>query len=211
MSSPPPAPRPPFPVVDGCLQIGGIPLTRLAARPRRGDASHGSTMVTVAGIVAALTSTMTRRGRMMRVMLDDKTASEEIAVFSEVFERHRNLLRPDQLVVVHGKLSRDEYSGGHRLGVERILDLDGARAEHARALRLRMNGQSDAARLAALLGQFRIGEPSEPGCPVEIEYHNGEAMVAVRLGPDWIVRPADALLAQLSDWLSPSGVELVYR
>jgi diaminopimelate decarboxylase len=26
------APRPPFPVVDGCLQVGGIPLTRLAAR-----------------------------------------------------------------------------------------------------------------------------------------------------------------------------------
>jgi hypothetical protein len=46
---------------------------------------------------------------------------------------------------------------------------------------------------------------------VEIEYHNGAAMVAVRLGPEWIVRPADALLVQLTDWLSPSGVELVYR
>ncbi|NLD53180.1 MAG: DNA polymerase III subunit alpha [Burkholderiaceae bacterium] len=185
--------------------------TRLADLPRLAESGHGATTVTVAGIVAALSSAMTRRGRMMRVTLDDKTASEEIAVFSEVFERHRNLLRADQLVVVHGKLSRDDYSGGHRLSVDRILDLDGARAEHARALRLRMNGQSDAARLASLLGQFRIGEPTEPGCPVEIEYHNGTATVAVRLGPDWIVRPADALLTQLSDWLSPSGVELVYR
>jgi diaminopimelate decarboxylase len=32
VSAPEPAARPPFPVVDGCLQIGGIPLTRLAAR-----------------------------------------------------------------------------------------------------------------------------------------------------------------------------------
>lgn len=32
MSSPFPTPRSPFPIVDGCLQVGGIPLTRLAAR-----------------------------------------------------------------------------------------------------------------------------------------------------------------------------------
>ena len=32
MSAPEPAVRPPFPVVDGCLQVGGVPLTRLAER-----------------------------------------------------------------------------------------------------------------------------------------------------------------------------------
>ena len=113
--------------------------------------------------------------------------------------------------MVHGKVSKDEYSGGFRFSAERILDLGGARAEHARALRLRMNGESDAARLASLLEPFKMGGQQGSGCPVEIEYHNGMAVVSVRLGPDWAVKPADALLAQLSEWLSPGGVEILYR
>jgi hypothetical protein len=46
---------------------------------------------------------------------------------------------------------------------------------------------------------------------VEIEYHNGSATVSIRLGPDWAVKPEDALLAQLKDWLSADGVLLDYR
>ena len=185
--------------------------TRLADLGRIVESSHGSTAVTVAGIVAALSSTMTRRGRMMRVILDDRSATEELAVFSEQFEQNRSLLREDELVVVHGKVSKDEYSGGYRFSAERILDLAGARAEYARALRLRMNGASDSVRLASLLAPFKAGLQPGPACPVEIEYHNDAAVVSVRLGPDWAVKPADALLSQLTDWLTPAGVEIVYR
>ncbi|MBA3479257.1 MAG: DNA polymerase III subunit alpha [Lautropia sp.] len=185
--------------------------TRLADLPRIVEGSHGSTTVTVAGIVSAISSTLTRRGRMMRVVLDDRTASEELAVFSEQYEQNRILLKEDELIVVHGKVSKDEYSGGYRFSAERILDLGTARAEHARALKLRMNGQSDANRLAGLLKPFKVGTLHGAGCPVEIEYHNGVAAVSVRLGPEWVVKPADALLSQLADWLSPDGVELLYR
>ena len=74
-----------------------------------------------------------------------------------------------------------------------------------------MNGQSDAGRLASVLAPFKVSQQQGSGCPVEIEYHNGVAVVSVRLGPDWMVKPADALIAQLSDWLTPGGVELQYR
>jgi DNA polymerase-3 subunit alpha len=147
----------------------------------------------------------------MRVTLDDRSASEELAVFSEQYEQNRSLLKEDELIVVHGKVSRDDYTGGYRFSAERILDLAAARGEFAKALKLRMNGGSDARRLAGLLEPFRIGRLQGPACPVEIEYHNGAAAVSVRLGPDWAVKPADALLSQLADWLSPEGVELLYR
>ncbi len=129
--------------------------TRLADLGRIVESSHGSTAVTVAGIVAAISSTMTRRGRMMRVVLDDRSATEELAVFSEQYEQNRSLLREDELVVVHGKVSKDEYSGGYRFSAERILDLAGARAEYARALRLRMNGA------------FRLGPPRQAARTVQ--------------------------------------------
>ena len=49
-------------------------------------------------------------------------------MFSEQYEQNRALLKEDELIVVHGKVSRDEYSGGYRFSAERILDLGTARA-----------------------------------------------------------------------------------
>jgi DNA polymerase-3 subunit alpha len=172
---------------------------------------------------------MTRRGKMIRLGLDDATAGVEIAIFNELYEQYRSVLREDELLVIHGKVSRDDYSGGWRMSAERILDLTRARQEHARALLLHMNGGSDGARLRSLLEPYRArtvelqgdgvfsaedddedARPAPRGCPVEIHYHNGSARCAVRLGDTWRVRPEEALLIQLRDWLSPDGVELRY-
>jgi len=202
--------------------------TRLIDLPRMAEsAHHGGVPVVIAGIVTSVVVSMTRRGKMVRLGLDDGTGAAEIAIFNELHEQCKSLLREDELLVVHGKLARDDYSGGWRLGADRVLDLARARQEHARALLLRMNGQSDGDRLRALLEPFRTRASfadrggvfsvedddapiGPPGCPVEIHYHNDSARCAVRLGDAWRVRPDESLMAQLRDWLSPEGVELRY-
>lgn len=213
--------------------------TRLVDLSRLAETASSSQQISVAGIVSALSSSTTRRGRMVRLTLDDQTCAVEIVVFNEVFETSRSLLREDELLVVHGKLSRDDYSGGFRVTADRILDLGGARLEHARLLRLSMNGGSDGRRLRELLDPFRM-RPAEgdrgvrsanrtdpgqahslleresappataAGCPVEICYRNESASVTVRLGDAWRVRPDEALLGELRSWLSPAAVELRY-
>ncbi len=125
--------------------------TRIADIGRIVENSYGAQQITVAGVIVALNTMMTRRGRMTRVTLDDCSGREDLAVFAEQFEQNRALLKEDALVVVHAKVSRDDYSGGFRFNAERILDLATARAEHARSLQLQMNGESDARRLADLL------------------------------------------------------------
>ena len=201
--------------------------TKLSELPRMAETAHGAVPVTVAGIVTSVFTSMTRRGKMVRMGLDDGSAGVEIAVFNELYEQSRSLLKDDELLVVHGKVARDDYSGGWRMSAERILDLSGARQEHARALLLRMNGESDGQRLRRILEPFRArrGEPvidrafteddddlpiGPSGCPVEIHYHTQSARCAVRLGDTWRIRPEEALLDQLRDWLSVDGVELRY-
>jgi DNA polymerase III subunit alpha len=155
---------------------------------------------------------MTRRGRMLRLVLDDASAAVEITVFNELYDQHRALLKEDELLIVHGKLARDDYTGGFRVTAERLMDLATARQEFARSLTLRMNGKADGGRLQALLGPWRASPErgDARGCPVEIVYDNGTALCAVRLGDDWRVKPDDVLLAQLREWLSPDDVELRY-
>ena len=193
------------------------------------------------GIIAGVRTQMTRRGKMVVVVLDDGTAQIEVTAFAELYEKHRAQLREDELLVVHGTVRNDDFSGGLRVTAERLLDLRAARLQYARALRLSMNGQSDAARLRTLLDPYRIaaasqaasqadsqadsqahshaGSPAEQsaagvpaaGCPVMIRYYNEGAQCEVALGAAWRVNPDENLTLSLADWLTAQNVEIQYQ
>jgi DNA polymerase III subunit alpha len=173
------------------------PLARLAPAPHP---------VWMAGIVASARSQMTRRGRMMVVTLDDGTGQLEISVYSELFEKHRDKLKEDALLIVQGKVQRDEFSGGFRVAAEELLDLESLRARFAARLRLAMNGQADARRLREMLLPYR----ASGSCQVLVRYENAGAECEVALGEAWKVRPEGGLLADLSGWLAPENVQVTY-
>jgi DNA polymerase-3 subunit alpha len=165
----------------------------------------------LAGMVASARTAMTRRGKMAIVVLDDGTAQLEVSVYNELWEASRDAVREDRPLVVQGKVSRDEFSGGFRIVADRLFDLAAARARFARGLRLSLNGEASTAAPAAakklreLLGPYRNGP-----CPVSVRYRNGVAIAELRLGDEWRVTPDDGLIAALGDWLKPENVELVY-
>lgn len=165
----------------------------------------------LAGMVAAARTAMTRRGKMAIVVLDDGSAQVEVSVYNELWETSRDLVKEDRPLVVQGKVSKDEFSGGLRVVADRLFDLAGVRARFARALRLSLNGDASTAAPAAakklreLLGPYRNGP-----CPVSVRYRNGIAVAELRLGDEWRITPDDGLIAALGDWLKPENVEVVY-
>ncbi|MDP1646029.1 MAG: DNA polymerase III subunit alpha [Thiobacillus sp.] len=163
--------------------------------------------VMLAGIAVSLRTQMTRRGKMLILLLDDATAQVEVVIFNELYEQSRHLLKDDALLVIEGKVNRDEYSGGVRVTAERIYDLAGARTRFAQGLRLACNGQSSGRKLAELLAPYKV---QEGGCPVWVDYHNPNARCRVRLGEGWRVRLDDRLIESLGDWLKPEAVNVVY-
>ncbi|ODU29823.1 MAG: DNA polymerase III subunit alpha, partial [Thiobacillus sp. SCN 62-729] len=164
-------------------------------------------LVMLAGIAVSLRTQMTRRGKMLILLLDDATAQIEVVIFNELYEQSRHLLKDDALLVIEGKVNRDDYSGGVRVTAERIYDLAGARTRFAQGLRLACNGQSNGRKLAELLAPYKA---QEGGCPVWVEYHNPSARCRVRLGEDWRVRLDDRLLESLGTWLKPEAVNVIY-
>ncbi|HMM47966.1 MAG TPA: DNA polymerase III subunit alpha [Thiobacillaceae bacterium] len=163
--------------------------------------------VTLAGIVVSLRTQMTRRGKMMILLLDDASAQVEVVIFNELYEQSRHLLKEDSLLIVDGRVARDDYSGGMRITAERIDDLAGARTRFAQGLQLTCNGHSNGRELAERLAPYKL---PEGGCPVWIEYRNHRARCRVRLGEEWRVRLDDRLLESLGDWLEPDAVSVVY-
>jgi len=162
--------------------------------------------VWLGGVVASARVQMTRRGRMMVVVLDDGSAQVELSVFNELFERHREKLKEDALLIVQGKVQRDEFAGGLRVTADELYDLAALRERFAARLRLEMNGQADARRLKELLAPYR----AQGACAVSVHYENGAAACEVALGDAWRVRPDSQLLELLSAWLAPENVHVDY-
>ncbi len=189
-----------FSVYQG--QLAGFPRTPLA---RVSPSEH---RVWMAGVVASARTQMTRRGRMIVVMLDDGSAQIELTVFNELFEKHRDKLKEDALLIVAGKAQNDPFSGNFRVIAEELLDLESLRGRYAARLRIAMNGQADAKRLQEILTPYRAS--GSGACLVVVEYVNSTAACKVALGESWRVKPDDRLLAELGAWLTPENVQVVY-
>ncbi|HXH03970.1 MAG TPA: DNA polymerase III subunit alpha [Candidatus Competibacteraceae bacterium] len=191
--------------VSGSLALLSSVPDSAGRRPGRGNEKS----VVAAGLVVGVRIKNGPRGRMAFVTLDDRTARMEIRVFAEVFERYRERIAADQILVVKGTLSYDEFSESMRLNAEALLDMDAARDEFARRLVLSLdarqfgNGLLD--HLAGTLAQYRNGN-----CPVWVDYRRCDARADLVLGPGWRVVPADALLRRLRELVGEQAVKLDY-
>ncbi|WP_415036314.1 DNA polymerase III subunit alpha [Azonexus sp.] len=160
---------------------------------------------TLAGIVTGLRTQMTRRGKMLFIQLDDGTAMVEVSIFNERFEAERAKIVTDSILLIEGKVSHDEFSGGKRVIAERLMSLGEARARFAKHLRLNFGSGADAQRLRTLLQPFTPGN-----APVRLHYRQASAECEVLLGEDWKVRLDDELLEALRVWLKPENAVIVY-
>src|SRR6267142_1304534 len=182
------------------------------------EGESGTRTQLIAGVVESIRFQRTQQGRMVVVNLSDGTATQEVTVYNEVFDQHRELVKEDAVVVIEAKVRNVRRSVGDegeavftRITAERIYDLAGARSRFARAVRLSMNGEASSAaaasssRLKSLLEPYRQGQ-----CAVEVRYRNGGASVEMQLGDNWRVSLDDALLQSLNEWLRPENVEVLY-
>jgi DNA polymerase-3 subunit alpha len=165
--------------------------------------------VLLAGVIAAVRTQMTRRGKMAFVLLDDGSARIEVAVYNELYEPMRDRLKEDNLILVLGKVSHDDYSGGLRVTAEALHDLDDARTRYAQRLRLAVNGDANAELVRGLLAPFVDQEGR--GCPVFLSYRSPGAACDIQLGERWRVRLTEDLIAELRSQLCPENVAIDYQ
>ncbi|MGH8763650.1 MAG: DNA polymerase III subunit alpha [Nitrosospira sp.] len=178
----------------------------------------------LAGIIYAVRTQVTRRGRMGVVVLDDGSARVELVVYSELFEAARSWLKEDQLLLVEARVSNrggdDEYGGGLRISADQLYNIDSARSRYAKRMELHCNGLSNVARLKELLAPYRSslgpgGTDHNKGgngwfCPVLVVYRSQSAACELALGDTWRVSLQDNLLQSLSAHFKAENVRVIY-
>jgi DNA polymerase-3 subunit alpha len=170
---------------------------------------------TVAGLVVAVRHGKTQRGRMGSVLLDDRTGRIEVAVFAPLYDQVRNLLVPDQILVVAASVSFDDFRDSWSLRAEDLRTFEQARETEAEHLCLRLDlaepereraGVALVDQVHALLEPFRGG-----GLRVLIDYRRPGAHGRLVCGDVWRVQPADALLKRLRRLLGNETVTVSYQ
>ncbi|HWU83503.1 MAG TPA: DNA polymerase III subunit alpha, partial [Methylophilaceae bacterium] len=179
-----------------------------------GDLKPSDQPQMLAGIIMGVRIRMTQRGKMAIVTLDDAVSRIEIVVGNELLSQSPQLLKEDMLLIVEGRVSHDDFSGGLRVNARRLMDLASARSANASMLKISCNGQADATKLRELLSPY-CRQPASPedkrGCAVKVEYHNATGKVELMLSDQWRVELRDELLAGLKGWLSEENVKILYN
>jgi DNA polymerase-3 subunit alpha len=176
--------------------------------PTAGEGERGFSrgrLVTVAGLVDEIR----KRGQRVSIILDDRTGRIETTLFEEVFQRHRDLIVKDAVVLVEGHFRFDEFGDAWRIAARKITDLNAVREQQARRLVLKLPQRSDRnamlTRLAEVLTPWRNGP-----CQVTVQYWTAQASGALDLGPEWNVRPGRELLEHLEALVGREGMRVLY-
>ncbi len=166
--------------------------------------------VTIAGLVVDIRTRNSRKGdRMAFIILDDRTSRFELAVFPEAYSHYGELIIKDQLIVVSGSISVDDYSGGFKMSAEKIYNIAQAREMYAKRIEIEFDASKQKSDFLPMLGKTL--DPFREGiCPVNINYQSESARARLVLGADWRVSPTDEFIQRMKGLSGESGVRVVY-
>ena len=199
------------------LYLTGHPIESHLGELRRfctglDEVRAGRAKQVVGGMVLNL---RTRRGRqgdtMGFALIDDRSGRMEVSFFAEVYERDRNKVEKDELVILEGEVRQDDFTGGFKMRADRALTIEEARGCFANSLRIDLCDDQAApdpvGRLQATLAPY-VSENG--GCPVSLLYRCDGAEGRIRLGRGWRVRGSDELLAELQAEFGADSVAFLY-
>ena len=183
---------------------------RRFARQRIIDLKPARDTQTVAGMIIALRVMKNKKGdKMGFVTLDDRSGRIEASLFADAFHSAQALLQTDAMVVVEGEVSNDDFSGGLRLRVKRVMSMEDARTNLAESLRLKV--RSDALKGDRLTWLGELFKRHRGACPITLEYTGTDAKALLQFGEGWRIDPADGLIQALRDQFGRENVFLQYR
>ncbi|MGJ7459554.1 DNA polymerase III subunit alpha [Halomonas sp. MA07-2] len=166
----------------------------------------------VAGLVVGVRTMKSKRGDTMAFLtLDDRTGRIEASLFGELYEQLRGQIEADQVLIVEGEVSSDDYSGGLRLRGKEVTPMVAARTRYGQAVELSLDGAAINGRLVDSLRASLDLHRDADGLPVRLRYRNAEATGWLELDPAWKVSPTDDLLIRLREVQGQDGVRLKYR
>ncbi|SFV86315.1 DNA polymerase III alpha subunit [hydrothermal vent metagenome] len=165
--------------------------------------------VRVLALISDIYYRTTRKGKLMASLTleDGKTVLNAI-VFAKVLETEgiSEQLKVDAVVVISGKIERDDYRDGWQLVVDNIENIDSVKERYARSFDISLSSQH-----IKLFDQLAIELKQNRGkCPVKLTYQTEKSTGVVCLGGEYGVQPSQQLIERVDTLLKHNASQINY-
>ncbi|MDR2062140.1 MAG: DNA polymerase III subunit alpha, partial [Acinetobacter sp.] len=148
------------------------------------------------------------------ITLDDGTARVEISCNHERFQRYKEVVRLEQVVVIEGEIYEREGFDRPMARLSKAFSLNEIRQKRAQSIQVRLAQELMSKSLAKDLQAILL-----PYCNVDMCQHIGLhiqleqsfATAELHLGPQWKVAPLDELLSKLRDYFGKEAIAIEYQ
>ena len=139
--------------------------------------------------------------------LEDAQGTVEVVVFPEAFQRASAVIEVGTMVLVRGKLEKDEETV--RILASEVAPIDSVRERLAREVAIRVTGRLDRGVFEAL-GQIFSRHRGDRRVSFEIELPSGSPRMRVRadVSAQIRVKPSPALIAEVEQVVGQGSVSL---
>jgi len=177
------------------LNGGGAPYGR----------RNGGVDVAVGGIVASIRQLKTRKGDRMAVFtVEDAKGGVEVIAFPEAYQRAASLIESGTLVLVRGKLERDDESV--RVLASEIVPIDAIHERLAREVKIRIRQPAES--VAQALMEIVCRHRGDRRLSFEIETGASRLRVSLDVTAQIRVRPSSSLIAEVEQVVGQGAVSL---
>ncbi|WWP00925.1 MAG: DNA polymerase III subunit alpha [Candidatus Dasytiphilus stammeri] len=167
-------------------------------------------IIQIAGIVVNTRIVVTKNGQreIGICRLDDDTCYIDVVLLNNVFEKYKNLLEINKIIIVTGQVKIDNFSNNFQIIANKLIDINEARAKSVRSIAILLTTRHITTQLLKRL--HNCLEQYHPGLiPVHIYYQNEVAKVMLG-SVSWRISISDSLLNDLRALLGPEYVNLEF-
>ena len=185
------------------LYLSGCPVDRFGAAlagagvKRIEELVSSEASVAVAGIIGQLRALTTRKGTPMAVVtLDDRGGHLEAVVFPEAYTKYRSVIEVDRIVIVTGKLEKDDETA--RLIVAKVEPIETVVNGAQRTMAIRLTTPPHTPETVEALAELFGRHHGTGRVSLEIELRKDEVPMRIRADLSQTrIRLSDALVAEV--------------
>ncbi len=168
----------------------------------------------VTSIFAGLVVDIANFPNRIMITLDDGTSRVEVSCNHERFQRYKDIIKLEQVVVIEGEIYEREGFDRPMARLSKAFNLNEIRQKRAQNIQIRLPHDLMGASLAKDLQGILL-----PYCNIDVCQHIGIqilleqsfASAELLLGAQWKVAPLDELLAKLRDYFGKDAIYIEYQ
>ncbi len=165
----------------------------------------------VTGIIVAQRVMRTKRGDNMGILtIDDRSGRLDVRLFSETYERFKEKLVVDHLVVLDVEIRHDSYNDSLSANLSNLWDITEARNHFCKGIKLSLQHNNLNRNFVSELKQ-KLAPFQQDGIQVLVDYKGESASARLSFGDEFKVEPNDELLYRLQDMFGLENAEYFYE